>query len=113
MNKKLTKYQEYLRTYAWINIRHTVLVRDSHKCRLCNDGNNIHVHHRVYPTVLGKESLDDLISLCESCHRLFHNQKSIIQVAQEKRERAAKRSAKKKAKKILEYEAERRGRMMR
>ena len=39
--------------------------------RLCNGTEGLDVHHRTYDRV-GAEELDDLTTLCDRCHTLFH-----------------------------------------
>jgi 5-methylcytosine-specific restriction endonuclease McrA len=66
-------YHEYLMTKTWKDIRKRVLKRDERRCRLCNSHKKLRVHHRSYPKIFGEESLNDLITLCENCHSLFHD----------------------------------------
>ena len=70
-------YYNYLNSKVWFEIREKVLDRDLRRCRACNSSKSLKVHHRVYPEIYGKESLVDLITLCDSCHELFHGIKSI------------------------------------
>lgn len=72
MSKKdKTKYKKYLQSKKWKDKRNKVLERDRHACRVCNSSNRLNVHHRTYER-LGKEYLNDLTTLCEDCHMLFH-----------------------------------------
>ena len=62
----------------WNLIRNQALERDGHQCRCCEakDGDvydgfgkvRLEVHHRHYRT-FGKETLDDVTTLCTVCHR--------------------------------------------
>lgn len=61
----------YLLTDRWDSLRSQRLEMDGHRCRLCNSPAEC-VHHRSYPKILGEETVDDLTSLCERCHRKFH-----------------------------------------
>ncbi len=46
--------------------------RDEYRCRMCgNDDAQLHVHHCTYANY-GKEKLEDLITLCSTCHQRFH-----------------------------------------
>jgi 5-methylcytosine-specific restriction endonuclease McrA len=46
--------------------------RDGYCCRLCGrNDDQLHVHHRTYATY-AEERLEDLITLCRSCHEHFH-----------------------------------------
>lgn len=68
-------YAEYLRTPEWQRRRE--LHRESAllRCQLCNEkkrpGLTLHVHHRTYDR-RASERFNDLIVLCEECHRRFH-----------------------------------------
>jgi hypothetical protein len=65
-------YAAYLETDTWKKIRGIAVRRDDNRCRVCNSARYIQVHHRKYPSVLGTESTEDLITLCGKCHELFH-----------------------------------------
>ena len=71
MNK--AEYQNYLKSRTWKSISSKIKDRDKWKCRLCNSGLDLHVHHRSYEFI-GNESkhLEDLITICSRCHSLFH-----------------------------------------
>jgi 5-methylcytosine-specific restriction endonuclease McrA len=64
-------YRDYLRTPEWRAVRERALMRDGHRCRLCNAPDNLNVHHRTYAR-RGDESLEDLTTLCRGCHEHFH-----------------------------------------
>lgn len=51
----------------WRAIREQCLARDDYRCRLCNSPDALQAHHRTYER-FGKEELNDLTTLCESCH---------------------------------------------
>ncbi len=68
-------YPAYLRTDHWQKLRKAVLKRDGDRCSLCNAADGLHVHHRSYDR-LGRESLDDLTTLCDRCHGTFHGSRS-------------------------------------
>jgi len=44
---------------------------DRSECVLCGEPAAV-AHHRRYPDVLGKETVDDLVSLCARCHENYH-----------------------------------------
>lgn len=70
----VTSYNAYLKSRKWKAICVKVKTRDGHRCRLCNvpEGRaKLEVHHRTYER-LGDEDLNDLTTLCETCHRRFH-----------------------------------------
>lgn len=57
----------------WDEIRQKVLNRDGHRCRLCGDDDELHVHHLTYKN-WGNEKKKDLTTLCKEHHKLFHRQ---------------------------------------
>jgi hypothetical protein len=69
-------YADYLKSTHWERIRERAIARSLGRCQLCNalptERASLHVHHRTYERV-GAEYLEDLIALCEACHRLFHD----------------------------------------
>lgn len=65
-------YQNYLRSDLWKVLRRQRLILDQNACALCGDTLKIEVHHRKYPRFYGEESIFDLITLCENCHRIHH-----------------------------------------
>lgn len=74
-NKELLRtmpYAEYLKTDHWVSMRKYMLKKAHYKCQLCGNKQELHVHHRTYEN-RGNELPQDLIVLCASCHRKFHN----------------------------------------
>ena len=61
----------YLKSIEWKKLRHSVLVRDNYTCQICNSSANLHVHHMSYRNLF-HEPLDDLITLCNTCHTNIH-----------------------------------------
>lgn len=69
------RYDKYLKTKHWRNVRHLALEYAHFRCQLCNRGNTkLNVHHRTY-IHKGQEQdyLEDLIVLCQDCHKRFHD----------------------------------------
>jgi 5-methylcytosine-specific restriction endonuclease McrA len=67
-------YQKYLQTPEWKARREQHLRSVGYRCQICNAGNvPLHVHHRTYER-RGNEYFEDLVVLCEDCHRLYHEQ---------------------------------------
>lgn len=66
------EYSDYLNTPEWISIRKIIIERDNGRCRVCDSTRILHVHHRRY-CVRGTETGDELTTLCQSCHHLFHS----------------------------------------
>lgn len=70
------QYNQYLQTDHWKDKR-TEKLNSRPFCQVCNTTNNLHIHHKKYKyregdTVLFKERIQDLITLCSSCHNLIH-----------------------------------------
>lgn len=70
-------YSEYLKHPLWQKLRIEVLERDGFKCRKCGKSigaSSLEVHHKQYHP--GKRPWEyppeELISLCRTCHELFH-----------------------------------------
>ena len=57
----------------WHEVRQKVLKRDGHKCVLCGDDKELHVHHITYKN-WGSEKKKDLTTLCKEHHKQFHRQ---------------------------------------
>lgn len=64
-------YAERRGTREWAILKQQVHRRDGHRCRLCGSNEQLHVHHCTY-TSYAEERLEDLITLCRSCHSHFH-----------------------------------------
>lgn len=69
--RKRVDYKKYLKSYEWGKIRRKILKRDKHRCKICNSGKNLNIHHRTYKR-LGHELPEDLVTLCRNCHEIFH-----------------------------------------
>lgn len=65
-------YKNYLKTNHWKEKRKKVLKGAKFKCQLCSNTNNLHVHHNTYKNI-GNEKKEDLIVLCDGCHKKFHD----------------------------------------
>lgn len=69
---KSMPYEEYLLTEHWRHFRNEALKWADHKCQLCNEEDTtLIVHHKTYEN-RGRETFNDVIVLCEDCHRLVH-----------------------------------------
>lgn len=70
-------YEQYLQTEHWKSKRAEKLAKNP-DCQICESKNGIHVHHKYYKDKLGnsllfREPITALITLCSSCHRLIHH----------------------------------------
>ena len=75
-SSKLTWWQKqhlkYLQTKKWKDKRLLVLERDNNQCQNCKSTSNLHVHHLTYKHWRNEE-LEELITLCSSCHSSIHH----------------------------------------
>ncbi len=62
------EYSKYLKSDGWQRTRRWALDRAGNKCQLCKSDNKLNVHHSDYSR-LGKEEPQDVIVLCERCHK--------------------------------------------
>ncbi len=51
----------------------TVLERDGWRCQHCGARGQLHVHHQVFRSHGGTDSIDNLITLCARCHACVHS----------------------------------------
>ncbi len=71
-------YKLYLQTQHWHDFRKEALRAAQYKCQLCNEKNEqLDVHHRDY-TNRGHETFNDVIVLCDPCHKKFHGKGEVI-----------------------------------
>lgn len=63
---------DYMETEVWKGISKQRLKMDGMRCTSCGSAENVQVHHIRYPVVWGEERMDDLITLCDSCHKELH-----------------------------------------
>ena len=71
----------YLQSQQWRDKRHLVIQRDGN-CKLCKATTNLEVHHLSYKH-LAQEPLDELITLCRTCHQSRHDILGIPQTLDE------------------------------
>jgi hypothetical protein len=65
-------YAERRRSEEWLILKRRVHRRDGYRCRMCGrDDLPLHLHHCTYVNY-GQEKLEDVITLCEVCHRRHH-----------------------------------------
>jgi 5-methylcytosine-specific restriction endonuclease McrA len=58
---------------SYRQLRLQVLERDGWHCQVCGSMMNLEVHHIQFRSHEGKDSEDNLISLCVQCHKLWHS----------------------------------------
>ncbi len=65
-------YIDYLKSEKWKELRLEIMKRDNFLCKKCKTEKACHVHHLTYER-LGRERLEDLISICLDCHKKEHD----------------------------------------
>ena len=59
--------------YGYANAREHALVRDNYTCQCCGKKNcRLEVHHIQFRSNGGSDDLENLITLCEDCHKAVH-----------------------------------------
>lgn len=71
--------QVYLKSSHWKCLRILALTRDSNKCTKCGSSENLNVHHVKYKQIYDV-GVEDLSTLCKTCHLNEHNKKPNIYV---------------------------------
>lgn len=64
-------YEIYINSDVWNEKRQACFKRDGFICQKCGSAKNLVCHHLNYEH-LGDEPLDDLLTLCRSCHNSIH-----------------------------------------
>jgi 5-methylcytosine-specific restriction endonuclease McrA len=58
---------------AYESLRQQVLRRDGWQCQSCRTMVNLEVHHQEFRSQSGDDSVQNLITLCTSCHATAHH----------------------------------------
>ena len=66
-------YQRYMESARWARKRARAIARDGGVCTECGRRGVLHVHHLSYE-FFGREPMEDLVTLCEQCHRDIHEE---------------------------------------
>lgn len=59
-------------TRSWRGLRAQAILRDGHRCTACGATAGLAVHHRVARHLGGRDTLDNLTTLCAACHHGTH-----------------------------------------
>lgn len=74
---KNMSYQDFLNTSYWKTISNYKKQKSNHRCMLCNNNNNLRTHHKSYERHGYEHRIEvineDLIVLCDDCHKKFHD----------------------------------------
>lgn len=69
-------YIDQLKNPKWQKKRLEVFSRDNFSCAHCsNEEETLHVHHKKYlkNKMAWESPLEDLVTVCESCHKKLHS----------------------------------------
>lgn len=69
--KEYKKYKKYILSKAWQKVRMQAFDFYQNNCCKCGNRYNLQVHHRNYKN-LYKETMIDVMLLCETCHLEHH-----------------------------------------
>ena len=67
--EKKNKRRKKLYTENWDSIRHRVYLRDGFRCVMCNKKGKINAHHIIPVAVSHDNSMSNLITVCDRCHK--------------------------------------------
>jgi hypothetical protein len=65
------RYPKYMKSPEWQRKRKEKLKEANYQCEKCGTAKQLHVHHINYDH-LGFESMDEIVVLCEKCHKNVH-----------------------------------------
>ena len=74
VHERRRNYYDYMHSEEWRKKRLKVLKRDGFRCQMCGTAKNLRVHHINYEHLGTDAELDDLITLCDTCHTQIHAQ---------------------------------------
>lgn len=76
---RTTTYSEKLKDPRWQKKRLEIFQRDNFRCRSCSsEVNTLSVHHLSYKRNPWESSDEELVTLCDSCHKLVEDAKKAI-----------------------------------
>lgn len=70
--RRMILYTAYLVSDTWYRKRKEAMQRDGWKCQICESKKDLQVHHMSYEHLGEDEEINDLITLCRSCHEEVH-----------------------------------------
>jgi 5-methylcytosine-specific restriction endonuclease McrA len=75
LRPKRPRLKLHVEEYALL--RRRVLERDGWRCQNCGSTKDLHMHHIEKRSKLGDDDLDNLITLCATCHQRQHRSRTI------------------------------------
>ena len=89
------KYVEYLKSNEWLIIRQLKIKQADKKCEYCGSRRRLRIHHLTYKHIYNEfYHLEDLIVVCDACHKAIHHIKPVTNV----KKKTSKKQQSKKAK---------------
>lgn len=58
---------------SYESLRQQILRRDGWRCQACGTMSNLEVHHKQFRSHSGRDSEENLITLCSTCHAGVHS----------------------------------------
>jgi HNH endonuclease len=71
MGRVSAEYRAYLTSPHWKSLRREKILSVGRKCEVCGFDRRVQVHHIVYRSLFDV-TLEDLVVLCNRCHKLAH-----------------------------------------
>lgn len=65
------KYKKYLKSNHWKGIKSEIYAKGHRRCAVCGRDYGLNVHHITYERI-NNERFIDLMVLCSSCHKKYH-----------------------------------------
>ena len=77
--------------YGYQTIKQFVLARDNYTCQVCKQkGGKLKVHHIIYRSLGGTNTVDNLITVCAKCHTTKNHQNGILAKWRQVKKKVAK-----------------------
>jgi 5-methylcytosine-specific restriction endonuclease McrA len=70
-NNRKKAYNQYIASKKWREFRSGILKERGFHCELCKSQKNLELHHLSYAN-FGFEKPEQVIILCENCHKKAH-----------------------------------------
>lgn len=67
----------------WLNLQRQVFERDNFRCRHCKGKSKnyeLHAHHVIHREHGGEDNIENIITLCKTCHVEYHRGKIILNI---------------------------------
>ena len=71
--KIIRSYKTYMTSNLWTDRKNRYWKKYGKKCELCGKTSWVTLHHKEYNNNYGDEPDRELIALCASCHKTFHD----------------------------------------